>query len=284
MSDIRLYTPIEPIRNAAPITHSHRITMLGSCFTDNIGECLKRDGFDVSVNPLGVLFNPASIATVVNRALNSELFTENDLVDYDNRRHCLFLNTRYTDADATALLDKANTALTELGTRLRNSDIWIITFGTAWTYTYKKGGYIVGNCHKIPAHEFERGRLSEAEIYECWSELCADRRIIFTVSPVRHVADGLHGNNLSKAILHLSVERLNNTFGNTEYFPAYEILCDQLRDYRFYDRDLKHPSNVAIDIIYDFFAQTYFSKDTRQIALKKRAESLFNAHRLIIEQ
>lgn len=284
MSDIRLYTPVEPIRGTCGISRDDRITMLGSCFTDNIGECLRRDGFDVQANPLGVLFNPASIAAIMRRALASKEFTHDDLVFHDSRWRCLYLNTRYSDTDADALLERLNADIKALGRRLASDSIWIITFGTAWVYTYKAGNYIVGNCHKIPQSAFERTRLDIDTIVAEWKELCRDKRVIFTVSPVRHLADGLHGNNLSKAVLHLAVERIVAESLTTEYFPAFEIVCDQLRDYRFYDRDLKHPSQTAIDIVYDFFANTYFDKDTQRQAIQYRSEKLRALHRPIIEQ
>ena len=235
MSDIRLYTPVEPIRGVCGISHNDRITMLGSCFTDNIGECLRRDGFDVQANPLGVLFNPASIATIMHRALASKDFTHDDLVFHDGRWRCLYLNTRYSDTDANALLERLNGDIKALGKRLASDSTWIITFGTAWVYTYKTDGYIVGNCHKIPQSSFERTRLDIDAIVETWKELCRSKHVILTVSPVRHLADGLHGNNLSKAVLHLATERIITECPSAEYFPAYEIVCDQLRDYRFYD-------------------------------------------------
>lgn len=284
MSDIRLYTPVEPIRGVCGISRNDRITMLGSCFTDNIGECLRRDGFDVQANPLGVLFNPASIASIMRRALDSRDFTHDDLVFYDGRWRCLYLNTRYSDTDADALLERLNDDIRALGKRLASDSVWIITFGTAWVYTYKTGDYIVGNCHKIPQNAFERTRLDIDTIVGDWKELCQGKRVIFTVSPVRHLADGLHGNNLSKAVLHLATERIVAECPSAEYFPTFEIVCDQLRDYRFYDRDLKHPSPTAIDIVYDFFANTYFDKDTQQRAMQYRAESLRALHRPIIEQ
>ncbi len=284
MSEIRLYTPVEPIRNAACLTHNDRITMLGSCFTDNIGSCLLRDGFDVEANPVGVLFNPASIAAIAKRALEGRQFTAEDIIYHEGRWRCLYLNTRYSDTDSEALLNRLNKDLALLGKRLASSNTWIVTFGTSWVYRYKAGGYIVGNCHKIPQNAFERTRLSISDIVAEWNGLCSDRRVIFTVSPVRHLADGLHGNNLSKAVLHLAIEELVARNSSAEYFPAYEVLCDQLRDYRFYDRDLKHPSAMAVDIIYDFFADTYFDKETEMRALQFRAKSRLEAHRPIIEQ
>ena len=272
------------MRNAAAITHNDRITMLGSCFTDNIGVCLQQDGFDVEANPVGVLFNPASIATIVKRTLEGRKFTAEDIIFHEGRWRCLYLNTRYSDTDSEALLYRLNKDLALLGKRLAASNIWIVTFGTSWVYRYKTGGYIVGNCHKIPQDAFERTRLTITDIATEWKDLCSDRRIIFTVSPVRHLADGLHGNNLSKAVLHLAIEDLVARNTSAEYFPAYEVLCDQLRDYRFYDRDLKHPSAMAVDIIYDFFADTYFDKETKMRAAQFRSKSRFEAHRPIIKQ
>lgn len=268
-------TAIQPLKGAEPIHHDTRVVMIGSCFTDNIGARLAEDGFSVSVNAMGALYNPLSMQRAVTRALAGEPYTEADLVrDAAGVWHCLDFESRRQHTDPAALLETLNTDFAAFGQQLRQADVWIVTFGTAWVF--ERAGQVVGNCHKLPSSEFVRRRLTVEEISNAWKPLVQGRRIIFTVSPIRHLADGLHGNTVSKATLHLAVE------GLAEYFPAFEIMMDDLRDYRFYDRDMKHPSAVAVDYIYDIFGQSYFSGATRQRALECRKEARRAAHRPII--
>lgn len=272
---MKFRTEIEPLRGRQPITHDNRIVMMGSCFTDNIGALLRRDGFNVSVNEMGVLYNPLSLAMVIDRALRQVPYSSVDLINRDGIWHCLDFESRRQSADAGELLSRLNADFLAFAEKLRAADTWIITFGTAWVFEHD--GHIVGNCHKLDSREFTRRRLSVSEIVEAWRPLCQGRRVIFTVSPIRHLADGLHGNELSKSTLLLAVEQLG------EYFPAYEIMLDDLRDYRFYADDLKHPSALAVDYIYEFFENTYFPADTKALALAKRKEAARQAHRPIIK-
>lgn len=272
-------TPIEPIRGAKPIDHDDHIVMLGSCFTTGIGERLDHDGFDVTYNPMGALYNPATIANAVTRAMNGKLYTPDELVCYNGQYHCLDFPTKYTSADADSLLEHVNSDLLALGQKLREASVWIITFGTARVYEFTDGGQIVGNCHKLPGTMFTRRLMSVDEIAATWQPIVAGRRVIFTVSPIRHVADTLHGNQLSKSTLLLAVDRLDSA----EYFPSYEIILDDLRDYRFYAADMKHPSDVAVDYVYERFGETYFSAGTKIKAMEKHKEYLRSAHRPILK-
>lgn len=270
-------TEIEPIRKAAPIDHSQRLMLLGSCFTDNIGSRLQRDGFNASVNPMGALYNPLSIANAILRALSGQPFTQADLTaDAAGVWHCLDFESRRQNADIAVLLESLNADFAKFADDLKKADVWIVTFGTAWVFDYLPTGETVGNCHKFPSTDFSRRRLSVEEITRALQPLINGRRVIFTVSPIRHLADGLHGNNLSKATLLLATEKLG------EYFPAFEIVNDDLRDYRFYAADLKHPSETAADYIYEIFSNTYFSAATRQLCLEHRRQSARAAHKPII--
>ena len=270
-------TVLEPVRGVAQIGTKDRITMLGSCFTDNVGSRLATDGFDVAINSMGILFNPASIAAVVSRALAGRPYTMADLCEHCGVWHCLELESRRQSADADALLSQLNSDFEAFARRLVETDVLIITFGTAWVFEYVPTGKIVGNCHKLDSRLFSRRRLSVDEIVEMWLPLLSDCRTIFTVSPIRHLADGLHGNQLSKATLQLSIDALG-----AEYFPAYEAVLDDLRDYRFYDADMKHPSAVAVDYIYSLFTDTYFTKDVMARALESRRCALRSNHRPIL--
>ena len=274
-------TVIEPIKSAFRLNHETKMTLIGSCFTDNIGSRLVDDGFDACVNPLGILFNPASIANIVKRALDDEYFKISDLQCVNGVYHCLDLESRRQSTDAERLLAELNEALRDFAVVLRHSDIWFVTFGTAWVFEYRETSRIVGNCHKLAADKFDRRRLSIEEIVEAWKPLCEDRQVVFTVSPVRHLADGLHGNTLSKSTLLLAIDMLVSETTAT-YFPAYEIVNDDLRDYRFYDADMKHPSPVACDYIYDKFAHTYFDKTTMALAENNRRLARLSKHRPIL--
>jgi hypothetical protein len=274
-------TVIEPVSSPFKLNHDSSIAMLGSCFTNNIGSRLTEAGFDVSVNEMGILFNPASIANLVNRALERKWWTVDDLVEWNGTYHCLDLESRRQSQDVGELLNGVNGDLEKLAQKLTAADVWFVTFGTAWVFEYTATGMLVGNCHKLPNNCFERRRMSVAEIVDMWLPLCQGRRVVFTVSPVRHLADGLHGNTVSKATLHVAIEELVEKAGAT-YFPAYEIVNDDLRDYRFYDADMKHPSAVACEYIYERFAQTYFDKSTAALADEYRRKARQCNHRPIL--
>lgn len=279
--DLSFRTLLRPEKSAAKIDRDEDIVLIGSCFADNIGSRLVRDGFHAYVNPMGALYNPLSMATSVRRALNGESYTQADLIRRDDIYHCLDFESKRQGADCDALLSSLNLDFSGFGKILRGCKTWIVTFGTAWIFEHEGSEAVVGNCHKFPASDFRRRRSSVDEIVEAWQPLCSDRRIIFTVSPVRHLADGLHGNQLSKATLLLAVERLCKESGG-EYFPAYEAVMDDLRDYRFYASDMKHVSDFAADYIYGLFSETYFTSDTIRMAEESRKEALRAAHRNIL--
>ncbi len=287
---MKFRTEIEPMRLREPsIGPDDGIVMLGSCFTDEVGERLAFDGFRVTHNPMGPLYNPMSILHWLDRASMRQPYTQADLtLGPDGLWHCLDFATRYTDADPDALLHRLNADIEALADKLAEAKTVIITLGSAFVYTLQSTGRTVGNCHKFPASCFSRERLHPNI---CALALCGmlqripltATNIIFTVSPVRHTADGLHGNQLSKATLLLALDEAMRTGDQrVTYFPAYEILNDDLRDYRFYAADLKHPSPMAVEYIYDHFSARYFTPATRAIALQRRQQSKRDAHRPIL--
>ena len=280
------------------IDHSDGIVMLGSCFTDNVGALLRRDGFDVTFNPFGPLYNPASIENVITRALLDISYSTSSFVqDEQGLWHCLDFASKYVSNEPEHLASHINTQLQELRDKLLNASTVIITLGTAFVYYWKdiatpkeKAGqvYAVGNCHKFPAHCFNRERLGVADVRSLLTNISAlllgkVRNIIFTVSPIRHIGDGLHGNQLSKATLLLGIDQAMNARIQPDermcHFPSYEIMIDDLRDYRFYAADMKHPSDVAIDYIYERFLTTCCTKETIAQAEEARRLSLRQAHR-----
>ena len=268
------------------LDYETRFFTLGSCFSDNIGNKLKKAFFDVEINPFGVLFNPISILKSIEILLEKKLFVEQDLFFHASLWGSLSHSMLFSASTKEKTLSNINQRIEHAIERLKYCDVLLITFGTAWVYESNKTGEVVTNCHKLPSSLFSRRRLTIFEIVESYTSLIQsldtlypNKRIIFTVSPIRHWKDGAHENNLSKSILHLAIEELQKRFENVSYYPAYEIQMDELRDYRYYATDMFHPSDVAIDYIWMRFYETYFS--TQSVQLIKKLENFASqlAHR-----
>lgn len=277
---MQLTTPVATDPQGLAIDFGMPLLALGSCFADEMGSRLQRDGFDILCNPFGTLYNPLSIAEDLRLALSGDPLPDDRLVQHDGLWHSWMHHSRFSSPDRDECLARCNEAIRAAHRQLGRKPLLLITFGTAWVFRHE--GRVVANCHKVPPQQFERRRLSVDEIVEVWQPLTDSLRgdgiqTLFTVSPVRHLADTAHGNQLSKATLLLAVDRLG-----TPYFDSYEILLDELRDYRFYSRDMCHPSDVAADIVYERFLDTYTTPATRQQALLNRKESLRAGHRPII--
>ena len=229
------------------------LLMLGSCFTTEVGQLLAADGLDVCINPTGNVYNPLSAAkTLVNLACGRR-YDANELIEVQGLWRSLDHHTRLAAPTPEVAIEKINRSMEIGGEALSRASHIIITFGTA--YVFERRGEVVCNCHKLPDREFIRRRLSVDEIVNAWQPLIeqfSDKRFIFTVSPIRHKADGLHGNQLSKATLLLAID----SFKGADYFPAYEIMIDELRDYKFYAADEVHPAPEAVEIIHRRFLPT----------------------------
>lgn len=255
-----------PLENG--IIYGDRIFFLGSCFADEIGGICRGLGFDATLNPFGTLFNPSSIRDAIMRLNEGRHFTENDVVKVDEGYYSTFShNNRFWYNTPEKLLSEANTALDKAIQHYNQTQWVIISLGTAWCYRLAATGNIVSNCHKMPASDFQRLRLSVDESAAILSEIVshnADKRFIFTVSPLRHLSDGLHGNQLSKATLLLAIDKVCGVFKNANYFGAYEILLDELRDYRFYKEDMFHPSDQTVRYIWDKFKEYAFDESCRK--------------------
>ena len=262
--------------------HRSSILMIGSCFAENIGEKLLQNKFNIALNPFGILYNPASIARSVNRIISGGLYQLDELCQ-NHELWCSFdHHGRFSDTDAERCLQGINDELSEAHRKLHRLDWLIITFGTAWIYSLKGTGEIVANCHKLPSDIFIRRRMDPDEIVAGWNQVVASLRqvnpdinILFTVSPVRHLRDGAHENQISKSTLLLAIDRICREHPRSYYFPAYEIMLDDLRDYRFYDTDMIHPNSTAIDYIWDMFCNTYISEHA--IEVMKEIEKIVNA-------
>ena len=252
---------------AEGLDHSAKIFALGSCFAENISERLAKAKFSVESNPFGVLFNPFSIANALERLDETRVFA---VCDIKAGRDAFFSFDAHSSLDGithTEIFGNLNRAVAQGSKALRESDWVILTFGTAWVY--EKDGRVVANCHKQPSSQFERRRLSVEEIVERYETLLNDelrnKKVILTISPVRHIGDGLQENSVSKAVLRLAVDELVAKFENVYYFPSYEILIDDLRDYRYYGEDLAHPSKVAVDYVWERFCEAMLTKRTQEM-------------------
>ncbi|MDR1161848.1 MAG: GSCFA domain-containing protein [Tannerellaceae bacterium] len=239
------------------------IMLMGSCFAENIGTKLYEAKFTVDINPFGILYNPASVALSLKALLHPAQFSADDLFEHEGLFHSFAHHSRFSSPSPDESADKINRRLAVSSATISNASRLIITFGTAFVYRLKSTGQIVSNCHKLPEKMFSRELVSPDYIISEWNTLLLslweqnpDIKLLFTVSPVRHWKDGAHHNQLSKATLLLAIDALQRKYPERiGYFPAYELLMDELRDYRFYAGDMLHPSPVAIDYIWECFVR-----------------------------
>jgi hypothetical protein len=271
------------------MNYTHTMFFIGSCFADSIGNRFDSFKFNCLINPFGVMYNPISVANALDRFARKRHFTRNDLFYHNNLWHCAELHGSFSDASPENVLQTANAAIDQAHQHLIKTHFLMVTWGTAWIYEDQKDHKIVANCHKLPESAFERRRLSVGEIQEQWTQTIQqiknfnpDIRFIFTVSPIRHLRDGAHQNQLSKATLLLASETLceqHKAFAN--YFPSYELVLDELRDYRFYASDMIHLSDVAIDFIFEKFSKLNIEPEA--LTLSKQIEKIKRAttHRFL---
>lgn len=254
------------------IDHQSRIFSIGSCFAEEMASTLQQSNFNVVSNPAGVLFNPASIASTLERFARKSLISQEDLRPARDEWFSYDFHSTFNDTNPQLVTQRINHKIEMAHKALRNADWVIITFGTAWIYTLNESGKIVANCQKQPASNFTRRRLTVEEIVAIYDGLMrgvlADKQIIFTISPVRHLGDGADENFLSKSTLKVAVAEIVERFDNAHYFPSYEILNDELRDYRFYADDLVHPSRQAVEFIGEKFFDAALSKRTSDLLPK----------------
>ena len=265
---------IQPLEQT--IHYGDGLLFLGSCFADEVCGICRGLGFDAMVNPFGVLYNPASIAQSVERLNSGKPFSHEDVIEVGEKQYCTFShNTAFWNNSEVALLEQVNQSLVEAHKHFLDSKWVVISLGTSWVFRDKETQKVVSNCHKLPASQFERKFLSMEESTQFLSEMMRrhpEKQFIFTISPLRHLKDGLHENQLSKAALLLAVDQVCKQFGNAHYFPAYEILLDELRDYRFYKEDMVHPTEQAVRYIWERFAD--FAIDPKEKPAMKAAAEL----------
>jgi len=268
------------------ISHRDPVMLIGSCFALNIGEKLSEGKIPVMVNPSGTVYNPVSVVVALDSIMKEKIYTIDDL--YCHKGTWLSFD-HYTDFSADEpgkVIDAVNHRVKEAHSFLASASFLFITFGTARIYRFRKSGKIVSNCHKVPASEFERELLTVEDIADLWStrldnldRLFPGKQVVFSVSPVRHIKDGAHANQVSKSTLFLAVEKLLEHRTSPRYFPAYELLMDDLRDYRYYADDMLHPSDAAIEYIWNAFVSSYFGNDTKELWKEISAVSRGMGHR-----
>lgn len=252
--DFRTSIKIDPL--SEPIKHSDKLMLIGSCFSDNVGARFVDAMMDALVNPLGTLYNPMSIARAVERIADRRMVTANELFEAGGVWNCFDFHSRFSAAVPADALKRMNDSITAAHKHLHHCRYVFLTLGTAITYSHH--GVVVGNCHKLPSAQFERRMCSVGEITEALQSAVSGilkvnpgAKVIFTVSPIRHIADGLAANSLSKSTLRVAVGEITAAMPDIcLYFPSYEIMLDDLRDYRFYAADMVHPTDVAVGYIW----------------------------------
>lgn len=272
-------------QNKGFIHHQNKMMSIGSCFASNIGAYLNVRQFNIDQVQFGIQFNPVSIEKNIRDAMDSKV-DENLIVVRDEHAYHFNFSAHHFAKSKTVLKNILQNIQIDFTQGLASCDRLFITFGTAWVYRHIKQDTIVANCHKIQQNQFKKELLDLEELKQLYFKLFEDLKsknpnleIILTVSPVRHVKNGLHGNNISKSILLLLSNFLEKNFDFVHYFPAYEIVMDDLRDYRFFNSDLIHPNTQAIDYVFERFKETYFSEITAEIALLAQKLIQLKSHR-----
>lgn len=251
------------------LSHNDKILGIGSCFVDAIGDKLNLGKFQIFQNPFGTLFHPVAIENALARIHSNVTYTESEIFNRDELYFSWDHHTSFNKTSMKSTLDGINYQLEKANEFVQNTNVFILTFGTSWVYKIKQLDLIVANCHKVPGQHFEKVLLTDAQtkssIRNCFNfilDINPKAKIITTISPVRHIKDGVVENNISKSKLISNLHDLVSQYENVEYFPAYELMMDDLRDYRFYKEDLIHPNEMAIEYIWDKFSEKYFTEET----------------------
>ncbi len=268
------------------LTHRDKILSIGSCFAENIGSKLEENKFQMLLNPFGILYNPSSVAQTLERIFSNEKITKKDILQHNDLWHSRLHHTRFSQADKASFLKDINANLNDANVFLKDTNRLLITLGTAFVWEEKETGIVVANCHKRPQKLFTRRRLTINEIKESLLTVLRkikaqnpDLEVIMTVSPVRHTNDGFIENQRSKAVLILAIDTLCQEENFIHYFPAYELVQDDLRDYRFYAKDMLHPNEVAVDYIWEYFREALFSDKTEEIFREIKKLKAMATHR-----
>ena len=255
-----------------PIDYNSKIILLGSCFSDNIGQKLRYHKFQSILNPFGILFHPKAIETIIKNALCKKEYTEKDLFFLNERWQSFEAHSKLSSSSKDEVIEELNKASAVINTALKSSSHIIITLGTSWVYRLLETDEIVANCHKVSQHKFKKELVSIVEINKSLSSIIslvrkvnANINFIFTVSPIRHLKDGFIENQQSKSHLISALHQIIPKHKNSFYFPSYEIMMDELRDYRFYKEDMIHPNDIAINYIWKKFYENWLSDEALEL-------------------
>jgi len=269
------------------ITYNDPVMFIGSCFASSIGNQFAAGHMPVMINPSGTVYNPVSVSGTIDSITSKSEYKQNDLCNHNGIWLSFDHYTDFSSESASEVLDKIKRSMNDARKFISSANFLFITFGTARVYRWRKSGKIVSNCHKIPPSEFTHELLSVNDIVTLWNDQLSRLRllnpglkVIFSISPVRHMKDGAHGNQVSKSVLFLAVEELLQHESCPGYFPACELVMDDLRDYRFYDDDMLHPSSSAVEYIWDAFSQCYFDNSTVALWHEVSAISKAVSHRI----
>ena len=253
------------------INYNSKLVLLGSCFSKNIGNKLTYFKFQTHQNPFGILFHPKAIENLITNAINKKEYVSKDLIFQDERWHSFDAHSNLSSSNQEILLKKLNSSVQATNKKLKKATHIIITLGTSWVYRSIETGAVVANCHKIPQKKFSKELLSIVEINKSLKTIISllksinkDINVLFTVSPIRHLKDGFIENTQSKSHLIAAIHNIVDC-KNVSYFPSYEIMMDELRDYRFYSEDMIHPNKIAINYIWEKFSETWFEENTGSI-------------------
>lgn len=268
------------------LSHGTPVVLVGSCFTDNIGACMRDDLFDVIVNPFGPIYNPSSVRRAVSSIVDGISISPGDLFPHEGRFHSHLFHSRYSGCDREAAAQAMTRQIHLAREALLHASSLIVTLGTTRVFRHRQQGMVVANCHRLPSSSFREETLSLDQCTDDLESLVSmvrtvnpDIHIIFTVSPLRYLGQGAHINSISKATLLLAIDSVVRTFPSTHYFPSFEIMMDDLRDYRFYAADMLHPSPVAVAYIYDKFCESFMTQATVMKALQAEREARRASHR-----
>lgn len=269
-----------------PIDYHSKLLLLGSCFAENIGDKFQYYKFQTIVNPFGIIFNAVSSEKLIKRVVEKNYFTERDIFFHNDLWHCYEVHSELSNTNKEEFLDNLNAIIKSTNQQINDLTHCFITLGTSWVYRNNTSKEIVANCHKVSQKEFTKELLSINQIEESLQSIISlfhsinpNVRFIFTVSPVRHIKDGFFENNVSKGNLFSAIHKIVNCKSNTEYFPSFEIIMDELRDYRYFEKDMLHPNQLAVDYIWEKLTHAFFSTDTLKILLEIDSIQKGLAHR-----
>ena len=287
---MKFTTEIPIIRSEHQINVSDKLLLAGSCFAQEMGHWFQQRRFDVNLNPNGILFHPSVIARCLRRALLQRHYEEKELILNNGLYHSFDFHGSFSSEKSAELLLKLNTQLAGSLESVSNASTLILTWGSAWGYKWKATNEWVSNCHKIPQENFTKELMSSDEIVEEYQILLNELwsinphlKVIISVSPVRYWRDGAQGNQVSKAHLLIAASKLAANNAVVHYFPAYEIMMDELRDYRFYNPDMLHPSPQAVEFIIGKFQEMFFSEKAKQFVVRSESLIRFLGHRPLLE-